>query len=75
MSAERFPEGQRRHCACYFNVADDAMQMNVHKTSFPFYTTTKMPQMLRQQSQKMLFVDSNSHVYYDNLHNRQGGRI
>jgi len=25
------------------NIADDAMQMNVHKTLYPFYTTKKMP--------------------------------
>jgi len=25
------------------NIADDAMQMDVHKTLFPFYTITKMP--------------------------------
>ena len=25
------------------NIADDAMQMDVHKTRFPFYTTKKMP--------------------------------
>jgi len=25
------------------NIADDAMQMEVHKTLYPFYTTKKMP--------------------------------
>jgi len=25
------------------NIADDAMQMDVHKTLYPFYTTKKMP--------------------------------
>ena len=25
------------------NIADDAIQMEVHKTLYPFYTTKKMP--------------------------------
>ena len=25
------------------NIADDAMQMDVHKTLYPFYTTKEMP--------------------------------
>ena len=25
------------------NIADDAMQMDIHKTPYPFYTTKKMP--------------------------------
>ena len=25
------------------NIADDAMQLDVHKTLYPFYTTKKMP--------------------------------
>jgi len=34
-SAEIFPGRQRRYFAYYFQVADDAAQMNVHKT-LPF---------------------------------------
>ena len=30
-------------CAPYRNIADDAMQMDVHKSLYPFYTTKKMP--------------------------------
>ena len=41
-SAEIFPGGQRQHFAYPFQVADDAMQMDVHKTFYPFYTTRKM---------------------------------
>jgi len=29
-------EGQRQYFAFPFQVADDAMQMNVHKTLYPF---------------------------------------
>jgi len=41
-SAEIFPGGQRRHFAYLFQVADVAMQIDVHKTLYPFYTTKKM---------------------------------
>jgi len=34
--------GQRRHIAYPFLVADDAMQTDVHKALYPFYTTTKI---------------------------------
>jgi len=30
-------------CTLRGNIADDAMQMDVHNTLYPFYTTTKMP--------------------------------
>jgi len=30
-------------CALRGNIADDAMQMDVHKTLYTFYTTKKMP--------------------------------
>ena len=30
-------------CSLRGNIADDAMQMDVHKTLYPFYTTKKMP--------------------------------
>jgi len=32
-----FPRGQRRNFAYPSQVADDAMQMDVHKTLYPFY--------------------------------------
>jgi len=34
--------GQRRNFGDPFQVADDAMHMDVHKTLCPFYTTKKM---------------------------------
>jgi len=43
---------QSRHFACPFQAADDGMQMGVHITLYPFYTTKKM---LRQQCQKYFF--------------------
>jgi len=36
-SAEIFHRGQRRNFAYPFQVADDAKQMGVHKTLYPFY--------------------------------------
>jgi len=44
------------------NIADDAMQMDVHKTLYPFYTTKKMPHVAVTITKKR-FVGSNSHVY------------
>ena len=38
-----FSKGETRYFAHPFHVADDAMQMHVHKTFCPFYTITKMP--------------------------------
>jgi len=38
-----FSRGQRRHFADHFQVADLAMQMDVHKKLFCFYTTKKIP--------------------------------
>ena len=32
-----FQGGQRRNCSYPFQVADDAMQLDVHKTLYPFY--------------------------------------
>jgi len=32
-------------CALRGNIADDAMQMDVHKSLYPFYTTKKMPRV------------------------------
>ena len=36
-SAEIFPRGQRRNFACPFQVADNAMQIDVQKTLYPFF--------------------------------------
>jgi len=36
-------EGQRRHFAYPFRVADDAMQIYFHKTLYPFYIRQKVP--------------------------------
>jgi len=30
-------------CALRGNIPDDAMQMGIHKTLYPFYTTKKCP--------------------------------
>ena len=38
-----FSRGQARYFAYPLHVADDTMQMHVHKTLCPFYTITKMP--------------------------------
>jgi len=35
--------GKRRHFTDPFQIVDDATQMAVHKTLYPFYTTKKMP--------------------------------
>jgi len=59
--------GQRRHIACPFQVADDAMQMDVHKALYLFYTTKKITHDTPTVT-KMRFVGSNNHAYYDNLH-------
>jgi len=34
---------QSRHFACPFQAADDAMQMDIHITLYPVYTTKKGP--------------------------------
>jgi len=39
-----------------------SMQMNVHKTLYPFYTTKKMPHVTVTITKKR-FVGSNSQVY------------
>jgi len=44
------------------NSADDAMQVDVHNTLYPFYTTKKMPHVTVTITKKR-FVGSNSHVY------------
>jgi len=35
-----------RHFAYLFQVVDDALQMDVYKTLYPFYTTKKMPYVM-----------------------------
>jgi len=49
-SAETFPGGQHRNFAYPFHVADDAMQLHVHKTLCPFYTT-KMPPAAQERNE------------------------
>jgi len=43
--------------------SDDVMQMDVHKTLNPLYTTKKMPHVTVTITRKR-FVSSNSQVYY-----------
>jgi len=66
-SADIFPEGkQRRHFAYAFQVADDAMQTVVRKALYPFYAKRNCS-ILRQESQKMHFIGSNSQAYCDKV--------
>jgi len=44
------------------NIADDAMQMFVHKMLYTFYTTKKMPRVTVIITKKR-FVVGNSQVY------------
>ena len=44
------------------NIADDAMQMDVHKSLYPFYTTKEMPHVTVTITRKRFFR-SNSQVY------------
>jgi len=44
-SAKIFPGEATSTFCCPFQVADDAMQMDVHKTLWPFCTTKKMPRI------------------------------
>jgi len=65
-----FQVEQHRHFAAYpFQVAIDAMQMDVHKTLYPFSTTKKMPRVTATIT-KMHFVGSPSPIYYDHFHHR-----
>jgi len=50
-------------CALRENIADDAMQMDVHKTLYPFYTTEKTPHVTVTITKKKRFVGSSSQVY------------
>jgi len=50
-------------CALRGNTADDAMQMDIHKTLNPFYTTKEMPHVTVTITKKRKrFVGSNSQV-------------
>ena len=49
-------------CALRGNIADDAMQIDVHKTLYPFYTTKEMPYVTVTITEKR-FVGRNSQVY------------
>jgi len=49
-------------CALRGNVADDAMQMDVRKTLYPFYATKEMPHVSVAITEKRFF-GSSSQVY------------
>jgi len=51
--------GQRRYFAYHFQVVDDAIQVDVHKMLYSFYTTKVMPHVTTTVY-KMRFVGSNS---------------
>ena len=57
-SAEILSGGQRRHIAYTFQAADVAMQMDVHKTLYPFHTT-KMPHVTATVP-KLHFISRNA---------------
>jgi len=40
---QKFSVGRKRHFACQFQVADDATQIDVRKTLYPFCAIRKMP--------------------------------
>ena len=44
------------------NIADDAMQVDINKSLYPFYTTKEMPHVTVTITKKR-FVASNSQVY------------
>jgi len=44
------------------NIADDAMQLDVHKTLYPFYSKKKVPHVTVTITKKR-FVGSNSQIY------------
>ena len=55
-SADIFPEGaQRRKFAYTFQFADDATQMEVHKTLYPFYLISLYWLNLNSQSLSEMF--------------------
>jgi len=61
--------GQRRQFSYPFQVADDAMEMDVNKTLYPYCTTKETPHVAATVT-KMRFVGSNGQVYSDNLNSR-----
>jgi len=69
-SRKFFQRGQRQNFAYQFQVADDTMQMDVHKTLYPFYVTKKIHHVTITNT-KIRFVGSNCQVYNDSLHSRQ----
>jgi len=44
------------------NIAEDAMQMEVHKTLYPFYTTKKMPHVTVTITKNALLAASVMHI-------------
>ena len=68
-STEIFSGGESKFCYTS-QVADNAVQTDVHKALYPFCTKRNYS-ILQQSSQKMHFVGSNSQVYCDKLQNRQ----
>jgi len=69
MGADLFPERQPKYFAYNFQVSDDAMRIEAHKTILYFCTSKKMPHV-RAVVTKMPFVGSNRQVYSCNLHKR-----
>jgi len=49
-------------CALRGNIADDAMQMDVNISLYPFYTTKEMPHVTVAVTKKRFFR-TNSQVY------------
>jgi len=70
MGARRnFSKGKRRYFAQPCQVADDAIQIDVHKMLCPFSITKKVSHVTTTVT-KMSFCRNNNQAYYDNLHNR-----
>jgi len=59
---------QSQHFAQPFPVDDGAMQIDVYKTLFHFYSKSKMPHVPSTVT-NMCFIHSNSQAYYDNFQN------
>ena len=62
-----FCGGQRRNFAYPLQVADDSMQMDVHKTLYSFYTIEKMLHVTATVT-KIRFIGSSSQIYCDYLY-------
>jgi len=67
-SAVIFPGRKRRHFAHTFQFADDAMQTDVYKALYPFYTKKSLH--FSAVVTKIRFVGSNSQVYFNKLQTR-----